>query len=35
MMDKGNLQLKIKTMAEISIQISDIENRIKMFENDR
>lgn len=34
MMDQGNLQLKIKALAEISIKISDMENRIKMFEND-
>ena len=35
MMDQGNLQLKIKALAEISIKISDMENRIKMFENDK
>jgi hypothetical protein len=34
MMEQGNLQLKIKDLAEISIKISDMENRIKMFEND-
>lgn len=34
MMNQGNLQLKIKDLAEISIKISDMENRIKMLEND-
>lgn len=34
MMEQGNLQIKIKDLADISIKISDMENRIKMFESD-
>ena len=34
MMEQGNLQLKVKVLEEISNKISDMEKRIKNFEND-